>query len=76
MAQVKGRAKRQAPRGAPTVLLQARVDPDTRELARQGADAAGISIAAYMEKLLQADHQHHFVRPDSAYRQEALDHTA
>ena len=76
MPQVKGRAKRQAPSGAPTVLLQARVDPETREIARRGADAAGISIAAYMEKLLQADEQQHFVRPATPYRQETLDHTA
>ncbi|PWJ23351.1 hypothetical protein ATK17_3845 [Branchiibius hedensis] len=65
MAAVRGRAKRAVPAGTPAVLLQGRVSPETRDAARAAADAAGISIAAYIELLVQADAREHFVRPES-----------
>lgn len=37
------------------VLLQARVDPRIREKANAAADAAGISMAAYLERLIERD---------------------
>lgn len=52
------------------MLLQGRVLPSTRDAARAAADAAGISIAAYLEALVVADAESHFVRPDD---RESLD---
>jgi len=70
MSAVKGRSKR--PTGAATVTLQARVPESVRDAARSAADAAGISIAAYLEALILADAEQHFVRPAQEYRQEAI----
>lgn len=50
MPAIKGRHTRAA--NAPTVLLQARVDPKLREKAHRAAGALGISMASYMEHLL------------------------
>lgn len=74
MAAVKGRthgrSQRITQRGGPTVLLQGRVSEVARDAARAAADAAGISMAAYLEALVLADAQLHIVRPDTD--QEAL----
>lgn len=69
MASVKGRSYRKD-RGAATVLLQGRVPESVRDTAREAANAAGISIAAYLEALVLADAEEHFVRP--MFPQEAL----
>lgn len=70
MGSVKGRAHRSA--GAATVLLQGRVPPDVRDLARTAADEAGISIASYLEALVRTDAEQHYVRPAQPYTQEEL----
>lgn len=74
MGAMRGRAHR--PAGTATVPLQGRVPEHVRDSARDAADAAGISIATYLEKLVLADAQHHFVRPQGPYIQEALDQSA
>jgi hypothetical protein len=51
---VKGRASRPGT-GAGTVPLQGRVAPEIRDKARRAADAAGISMAAYLERLVAQD---------------------
>ena len=38
-----------------TVILQARVAPDTRDRAHRAAAALGVSMAAYIEQLLLRD---------------------
>jgi len=54
MPAVRGRAA--APRGEDgTVPLQGRVHPRIRQKARDVADAAGISIAVYLERLIERD---------------------
>lgn len=57
MSSVKGR-----PRGRivkresePNALLQGRVQPDVRQKANRAADAAGVSLAAYLEALIDRD---------------------
>jgi hypothetical protein len=40
------------PNAAPTVLLQARVDPQIRAKANGIAAAAGVSLSAYIEQLI------------------------
>lgn len=50
MSAIKGRRPRQI--NAPTVLLQARVDPELRAKAHRAAAAVGVSLAAYVEQLL------------------------
>jgi predicted alpha/beta-hydrolase family hydrolase len=67
-----GRSHRITQRGTPTVLLQGRVSEEARDAARDAADAAGISIAAYLEALVLADAEHHLVRPDADTHPEAL----
>lgn len=54
MAAVRGRSSRPAT-AAGTVPLQGRVAPEVREKARRAADAAGISIATYLERLVAQD---------------------
>ena len=51
---VKGRASRPST-GAATVPLQGRVAPEIRDKARRAADAAGISMATYLERLVAQD---------------------
>lgn len=70
MPAVKGRANRGVAPGTPTVLLQGRVSPEARDAARTAADEAGISIAAYIDALVLADAEGHFVRPRLTYQQE------
>lgn len=53
MAAVKGRTHRRGVSN--TVLLQARVQPDRRAKAEAAAAALGISVAAYIDQLL--DHE-------------------
>lgn len=53
MSAVKGRAQR--PPGKPTRLLQGRVDPGVHAKATIAAHAAGISVAAYLEALVERD---------------------
>ncbi len=72
MAAVKGRSKRPAPQGSPAVLLQGRVSELARDAARVAADQAGISIAAYLEALVLADAEHHFLQRATRYHQEAM----
>lgn len=50
MPAMKGRRRRAD--NVPTVLLQARVDPQLRAKANRAAEALGISMASYMEHLL------------------------
>jgi hypothetical protein len=40
------------PNGTPTVLMQAHVHPDVRERAKELAGAAGVSLSAYLERLI------------------------
>jgi predicted HicB family RNase H-like nuclease len=70
MSAVKGRVKR--PQGAATVPMQVRVPESVRNAARAAADGLGISMAAYIEALMLADAEQHFVRPAQEYRQEAI----
>ncbi len=72
MGAVRGRAQRQALPGAPAVLLQGRVSERARDAARAAADAAGISMAAYLEALVLADAEHHYVSRAQRYHQEAI----
>lgn len=52
MAPVRGRAYR--PRGA-TSPIQGRIPPAVHDKARRAADAAGITISAYLEALIARD---------------------
>ena len=52
--------------------MQVRVPESVRDAARAAADALGISMAAYIEALVLADADQHFVRPAQEYRQEAI----
>ncbi len=45
------RARRR--QGSPTVLLQSRVAPEVREAVQEAAASSGVSIAYYMEALIQ-----------------------
>lgn len=72
MGAVKGRSQRTNARGEPTVLIQGRVVPQTREHAREAADSMGISMASYIELLIQNDAREHHVRPAGPFIQEAL----
>jgi len=72
MAAVKGRAQRPAPQGSPVFMLQGRVSEAARNAAREAADEAGISIAAYLDALVLADAQHHFLQRSTRYHQEAM----
>jgi len=73
MAAVRGRAKRRdIEYGAPSCLLQGRVSVAARDAAREAADAAGMSIAAYLDALVLADAQHHFLPRTKRFLQEAL----
>lgn len=71
MSAVKGRSQRKGQRGAATVPLQGRVPEVVRDAAREAAEAAGISIAAYLEALVLADAENFFVRPAPGSYQEA-----
>lgn len=70
MPAVKGRSRR--PTGPATVPMQVRVPESVRDAARAAADALGISMAAYIEALVLADAEQHFVRPAQEFRQEAI----
>lgn len=50
MSGIKGLARR--PDGSPTVLLQGRVSPETRERVHDAAARSGISIAYYLDILV------------------------
>lgn len=50
MSALKGLQRRSGDR--PAVLLQARVDPEIREAVRDAAIASGVSIAYYVEALV------------------------
>jgi hypothetical protein len=55
------------------VILSGRVPEHVRDAAREAADAAGVSIAQYLEALVLADAEARFVRPSSPrYTQEAM----
>jgi len=54
MAAIAGR-RRRASTGGLHVLLQGRVDPDIRERAHRGAAVRGVSIARYLEILIEGD---------------------
>ncbi|MGL5859594.1 MAG: hypothetical protein ACRC35_14555 [Angustibacter sp.] len=51
MAAVKGQRRR--PDGAPSVLVQARVDPDIRDKLHRAAAACGVSLSVFVELLIQ-----------------------
>lgn len=53
MALIAGRERR-SPSGAHE-LLQGRVRPEVKERARRGAAVRGISLALYLEQLVEAD---------------------
>lgn len=54
MAAIAGRNRRPST-GGNHALLQARVDPEVRELAHRGAAARGVSVARYIESLIRED---------------------
>jgi hypothetical protein len=54
MAAIAGR-RRRASTGGVHVLLQGRVDPAIKEKADRGAAARGVSIARYLEILIEGD---------------------
>ena len=54
MAAIAGR-RRRASTGGVHVLLQGRVDPAIKERADRGAAARGVSIARYLEILIEGD---------------------
>lgn len=70
MASVKGRSHR--PGGGPTRLLQGRVAPEAHEAARAAADEDGMSIAAYIERLVLEDAKRRAKHPRPLPRQEAM----
>lgn len=53
MAAIAGRARR--PRTGPNELIQGRIRPDLKERARRGAAVRGISLAMYLELLIEQD---------------------
>ncbi len=55
MSAVRGRAKRPHVEGLKRMLLQARVDEQSWSKANQAADAAGISVSAYIQRLIDRD---------------------
>ncbi len=55
MAAIAGRSRRVSSEGGIHVLLQGRVDPDIRERAHRGAAVRGVSIARYLEILVEGD---------------------
>ena len=65
MAAIAGR-RRRASTGGVHVLLQGRVDPAIKERADRGAAARGVSIARYLEILIEgADQADAYVEPDA-----------
>ena len=57
--------------GMPTRLLQGRVSPAAHAAAKHSADELGLSIAAYLDRLVLADEQKHFLdRPTPVYEQQ------
>ena len=65
MAAIAGR-RRRASTGGVHVLLQGRVDPAIKERADRGAAARGVSIARYLEILIEGDEvADAYVEPDS-----------
>ena len=65
MAAIAGR-RRRASTGGVHVLLQGRVDPAIKERADRGAAARGVSIARYLEILIEGDEMaDSYVEPDS-----------
>jgi len=54
------------------VLLQGRVSEEARDAARRAADEVGISMAAYLEVLVLADAEHHYVSRTQRYHQEEM----
>jgi hypothetical protein len=55
MAAIAGRRRRTSSEGGIHVLLQGRVDPDIKERAHRGAAVRGVSIARYLEILVEGD---------------------
>jgi len=55
MAAIAGRGRRVSSEGGIHVLLQGRVDPAIRERAHRGAAVRGVSIARYLEILVEGD---------------------
>lgn len=64
MPAVKGRHSRSHNVTEPTVPIQGRVSVQAHQAARAAADAAGVSMAKYLEALLLFDEQHRVVRPN------------
>jgi hypothetical protein len=64
MAAIAGR-RRRASTGGVHVLLQGRVDPAIKEKADRGAAVRGVSIARYLEILIEGDDvADDYVEPD------------
>ena len=64
MAAIAGR-RRRVSTGGIHVLLQGRVDPVIKEKAHRGAAARGVSIARYLEILIEGDDlADEYVEPD------------
>lgn len=55
MSAVKGRVRRPHVGGLKRMLLQARVDEQSWSKANKAADAAGISMSAYIQSLIDRD---------------------
>ena len=65
MAAIAGR-RRRASTGGVHVLLQGRVDPAIKERADRGAAARGVSIARYLEILIEGDEMAEtYIEPDA-----------
>ena len=55
MSAIRGRRRRSHAGKPEPVIMQARVAPDRREKANRAADAAGITLAEYLELLIDRD---------------------
>ena len=55
MSAIRGRRRRSHAGKPEPVIMQARVAPDRRAKANRAADAAGISLAEYLERLIERD---------------------
>lgn len=55
MSAIRGRRRRSHVGKPEPVIMQARVAPERRAKANRAADAAGISLAEYLERLIDRD---------------------
>jgi hypothetical protein len=65
------RTKRRRANG-PGVELKARVTPEVRQFATRGAEARGVTLARYIEMLIEEDEVARTLRPMSARTRSVL----